>query len=148
MAAKAVTDAKETRQKYLLEFEAAVEDLQDILDAGNGTKRSLKNKLGLVKVSYDDVVGAHAKLVTLEKTPSDEVKKEWIKVNLWKPYKAVVKKAEEVIYKDVNEEEESKSEAAIQKTKLKLKFNSVESTIKAEIEELSTAVKDTTIWLN
>ena len=96
MAAKAVTDAKETRQKYLLEFEAAVEDLQDILDAGNGTKRSLKNKLGLVKVSYDDVVGAHAKLVTLEKTPSDEVKKEWIKVNLWKPYKAVVKKAEEV----------------------------------------------------
>ena len=104
MAAKAVTDAKERRQKYLLEFEAAVEDLQEILDAGNGTIRSLKNKLGIVKVSYDDVVGAHAKLVTLEKTPSDE--KEWIKVNLWKPYKAVVKKAEEVIYKDVNEEEE------------------------------------------
>ena len=38
MAAKAVTDAKETRQKYLLEFEAAVEDLQEILDVGNGTK--------------------------------------------------------------------------------------------------------------
>ena len=59
MAAKAVTDAKEIRQRYLLEFEAAVEDLQEILDAGNGTKRSLKNKLGLVKASYDDVVGAH-----------------------------------------------------------------------------------------
>ena len=63
MAAKAVTEAKERRQNYLLEFEAAVEDLQEILDAGNGTIRSL----GIVKVSYDDVVGAHAKLVTLEK---------------------------------------------------------------------------------
>ena len=65
--AKAVSDSKENRQKYLLEFEAAVEDLQDLLDAGNGTIRSLKNKLGIVKVTYDDVMGAHAKLVTLEK---------------------------------------------------------------------------------
>ena len=129
MAAKAVTEAKERRQNYLLEFEAAVEDLQEILDAGNGTIRSL----GIVKVSYDDVVGAHAKLVTLEKTPTDEVKKEWIKVNLWKPYKAVVKKADEVIYKDVNEEDESKSETATKRTKIKLKFNSLESIIKAEI---------------
>ena len=39
--AKAVNDARENRQKYLLEFEAAVEDLQDLLDAGNGTSRSL-----------------------------------------------------------------------------------------------------------
>ena len=45
MAAKAVTEAKERRQKYLLEFEAAVEDLQEILDVGNGTIRSLKNTL-------------------------------------------------------------------------------------------------------
>ena len=67
MTAIAVTEAKDRRQKYLLEFEAAVEDLQEILDAGNGTIRCLKNKLGIVKVSYDDVVGVHAKLVTLEK---------------------------------------------------------------------------------
>ena len=147
MAAKAVNEAKEKRQKYLLEFEAAVEDLQDILDAGNGTVRSLKNKLGVVKVAYDDVMGAHARLVTLEKTPSDEVKKEWIKVNLWKPYKAVVKKAEEVIYKDVNEEEEAKVEASVEKTKLKLKMNSMEAIIKAEIEGLGSAVSETTIWL-
>ena len=89
MATKAVSDAKEKRQKYLLEFEAAAEDLQEILEAGNGTSRSLKNKVEVLKVAYDEVMGAHAKLVTLEKTPSDEVKKEWIKVNLWKPYKAV-----------------------------------------------------------
>ena len=54
--AKAINDAKEMRQKHLLEFEAAVEDLQDLLDAGNGTIRSLKNKLGVVKVTYDDVM--------------------------------------------------------------------------------------------
>ena len=50
MAAKAVNEAKEKRQKYLLEFEAAVEELQDILDADNGTLRSLKNMLEVVKV--------------------------------------------------------------------------------------------------
>ena len=60
---------------------------------------------------------------------------------------AVVKRADEVIYKDVNEEDESKSETATKRTKIKLKFNSLESIIKAEIEGLSSAVRDTTIWL-
>ena len=69
------------------------------------------------------------------------------KLNRWKPYKAVVKRADEVIYKDVNEEDESKSETATKRTKIKLKFNSLESIIKAEIEGLSSAVRDTTIWL-
>ena len=55
------------------------------------------------------------------------------KLNRWKPYKAVVKRADEVIYKDVNEEDESKSETATKRTKIKLKFNSLESIIKAEI---------------
>ena len=67
-------------------------------------------------------------------------------MTLWKPYKAVVKRADEVIYKDVNEEDESKAETATKRTKIKLKFNSLESIIKAEIEGLSSAVRDTTIW--
>ena len=74
--AKTVTEAKELRQIFLLEFEAAVEDLQEIVEAGNGTIRCVKNKLKAVKDAYDEVMRAHAKLVTLEKTPSDETKKE------------------------------------------------------------------------
>ena len=45
----------------------------------------------------------------------------------------MVKRADEVIYKDVNEEDESKLETATKRTKIKLKFNSLESIIKAEI---------------
>ena len=52
--AKSVTDAKEFRQVFLLEFEAAVEDLQEMIDAGNGTNRNLRNKLKAVKEAYDE----------------------------------------------------------------------------------------------
>ena len=53
--AKSVTEAKELRQIFLLEFEAAVEDLQEMVDAGNGTNRNLRNKLKAVKEAYDEV---------------------------------------------------------------------------------------------
>ena len=114
--AKSVTEAKELRQVFLLEFEAAVEDLQEMIDAGSGTIRNLKNKLKAVKEAYDEVMRAHAKLVTLEKTPSDETKKEWIRVNLWKPYKDVARQAEDLIYKDVSQEDEEEADDSEKKS--------------------------------
>lgn len=145
--AKSVTDAKEFRQVFLLEFEAAVEDLQEMIDAGNGTNRNLRNKLKAVKEAYDEVMRAHAKLVTLEKTPSDETKKEWIRTNLWKPYKEVVRQAEDVIYKDVTQEDEEEAEASEKKAGLIVELTSMEAVIKAEIEGLQAAVGATNIWL-
>ena len=68
--AKTVSEAKELRQVFLMEFEAAVEDLQEMIDAGTGTIKTLKNSLGAVKDAYDEVMRSHAKLVTLEKTTS------------------------------------------------------------------------------
>ena len=145
--AKAVNDARENRQKYLLEFEAAVEDLQDLLDAGNGTSRSLKNKLEVVKATYDDVMGAHSKFVILDKTPSDENKKEWIRNNLWRPYREVLRQAEEVIYKDVSKEDEEVAEAAEKQAGQIIELTSMEAIIKAEIVGLEVAVGATNIWL-
>ena len=145
--AKSVTEAKELRQIFLLEFEAAVEDLQEMVDAGNGTNRNLKNKLKAVKEAYDEVMRAHAKLVTLEKTPSDETKQEWIRTNLWKPYKEVVRQAEEVIYKEVTQEDEEEAEASEKKAGLIVELTSMEAVIKAEIEGLKAAVGATNIWL-
>ena len=145
--AKTVSEAKELRQVFLLEFEAAVEDLQEMIDAGTGTIRTLKNSLGAVKDAYDEVMRSHAKLVTLEKTPSDETKKEWIKTNLWQPYKVVSRQAEEVIYKDVSQEDEEVAEATEKKSELKVELATIEAVIKAEIEGLQAAVRATNIWI-
>ena len=145
--AKTVSEAKELRQVFLLEFEAAVEDLQDTIDAGNGTIRTLKNMLRAVKEAYDEVMRAHARLVTLEKNPSDETKKEWIKTNLWKPYKVVQRQADELIHKDVTEEDEEEAEASVKKSEQSVELAAMEAVIKAEIEGLLSAVSATNIWL-
>ena len=59
----------------------------------------------------------------------------------------MVRKAEEVIYKDVNQEDEEEAEASEKKAGLMIELTSKEAVIKAEIEGLQAAVGGTNIWL-
>ena len=83
----------------------------------------------------------------LDKTPSDENKKEWIRNNLWRPYREVLRQAEEVIYKDVSKEDEEVAEAAGKQAGQIIELTSMEAIIKAEIVGLEVAVGATNIWL-
>ena len=59
----------------------------------------------------------------------------------------MVRKAEEIIYKDVNQEDEEEAEASEKKAGLMIELISKEAVIKAEIEGLQAAVGVTNIWL-
>ena len=85
--AKQISVAKQVRERALMEFHAASDDLEEELQKTPVNVRRIKSKLQLLKVSYDSVVIAQSEVVTLEKTSaSDEANRNWVKEKLRKPF--------------------------------------------------------------
>ena len=98
MASKSLGTAKQLREKMLLEFQTSCDDLEDEVGIKNPNERRLKNKICLLKGSYDRVLDAHASLIMLEKTSaSDEVNRNWVKVNLRQPFKKLIDAGEDLL---------------------------------------------------
>ena len=61
MAGKSLSNAKQQRDKFLLEFKAACSDLEDEINPSEGRPanvRRIKLKIGLVKTSHDECLMA------------------------------------------------------------------------------------------
>ena len=71
MAGKTLGAARELREKFLMEFQSACDDLEEEIEPPETKQpnvRKIKIKMNLVRTSYDDAVTAHAQVVTLGKT--------------------------------------------------------------------------------
>ena len=71
MAGKSLSNAKQQRDKFLLEFKAACSDLEDEIHpsgARTANVRRIKLKIGLVRFNYDECLGAQSQVYGLEKT--------------------------------------------------------------------------------
>ena len=96
--AKNLSAAKQGREKQLIEFQSACEDLEDELEKEPVNVRRVKTKLNLVKIAYDDVVMAQAEVVSLEKTSaSDDTNRSWIRDKVRKPFTTLKDRAEDLL---------------------------------------------------
>ena len=151
---KTIGAARQQRERSLMDFKAACEDLQEEIEplkSGTHNERRVKTKMKLVRSSYDDVMTAQAQLVSLEKTSgAEETNWNWMKTNVRKPFKDVIEKAEEVLIALIGEEDpEKETKALVDEAKRDAKCELVrfEATAKAMVEGLEKAVGETNIWL-
>ena len=152
--AKNLGVAKQQREKFLMEFQSACDDLEEEIIPSVGkqpNERRIKSKMSLVRSSYDEAINAQAQVVTLEKTSaSDEGNRNWVKVNLRQPFKKVIEAAEDVLATMGVEDdlvEETKVQVAQEKREAQFELATFEAKLKASIDSLSQAYSDTTIWL-
>ena len=151
---KNLSAAKQHREEKLCKFKLACEDLLDEIEP-SGTAdpnvRRIKGKIKLLDESYEDCQRAHAAFVYQEKTSmSDETNWTWVKVQLRKPYKDVMVKAEVLLANKQaldDPEEKAKEEIAAVKRKARREIAVLESDLKHLVEGLEQAVGETNIWL-
>ena len=155
MAGKTLGAARELREKFLMEFQSACDDLEEEIkppETKQPNVRKIKIKMNLVRTSYDDAVTAHAQVVTLEKTSaSDEVNRSWVKVNLRQPFKKVIEAAEDklgTLGADDDLEAETKVQVAQEKRDAQYELATFEAKLRASVGSLGQAISDTTIWLS
>ena len=155
MAGKTLTAARQQREKFLLEFQSACDDLEDETNPSDGkqpNERKLKNKMNLVRTSYDEAIEAHAGVITLEKTSaSDEVNRTWVKTNLRNPFKKLIEAAEDKLGQmgvEGDLEAEAKVQNVEEKREAQFGLATLEAQIAGKVESLSQAFSDTTIWLS
>ena len=151
MASKSLGTAKQLREKMLLEFQTSCDDLEDEVGIKNPNERRLKNKICLLKGSYDRVLDAHASLIMLEKTSaSDEVNRNWVKVNLRQPFKKLIDAGEDLLNTlgvEDDTEAEAKNQIAVKKRDAMCDMTTLEAKLKAGTDSLGQVVSDTSIWL-
>ena len=152
MTGKTAAAAKQQREKLLLEFQSACDDLQDEIDKpGGSNERRIKLKVGHVKSTYEDALDSHAGVITIEKTSaSDEVNRNWVRSNLRQPYVKVTEAAEDKLISmgAVDDEEtESRNQIAQQKSLISCELATLEARLKASVESMNGVLVDTTIWL-
>ena len=149
--AKQISVAKQGRERALMEFHAASDDLEEELQKTPVNVRRIKSKLQLLKVSYDSVVIAQSEVVTLEKTSaSDEANRNWVKEKLRKPFVSLSDRAEDVLEATGEAgdlEAQNKLEAEQEKKTAKLELSILEVNLTATIDGLQKAIDDTNIWL-
>ena len=152
--AKNLGVARQQREKFLMEFQSACDDLEEEIIPSGGkqpNERKIKGKMSLVRSSYDEAINAQAQVMTLEKTSaSDEGNRNWVKVNLRQPFKKVIEAAEEVLGTmgvEDDLEEETKVQVAQEKRDAQFELATFEAKLKASIDSLNQAYSDTTWWL-
>ena len=151
MANKTLGTAKQLREKMLLEFQSSCDDLEDEIGTKSPNERRLKNKISLLRGIYDKVLDAHANLIMLEKTSaSDEVNRNWVKVNLRQPFKKLIDAGENLL-NTLGAEDETEAEAkyqiTVKKRDAKCDLTTLEAKLKAGTDSLGQVVSDTSIWL-
>ena len=154
MAGKTLVAAKQQREKFLLEFQSACDDLEEETTPPGGRQpnvRKLKNKMSLVRSAYDDVLETHAEVITLEKTSaSDEVNRNWVKINLRNSFKKVIEAAEGLLdtLGEVGDiEAETKIKTAEVKRVTQFELATLEAKVTATVQSLTQVIEETTIWL-
>ena len=154
MSGKTLVAAKQQREKFLLEFQSACDDLEEETTPPGGRQpnvRKLKNKMSLVRSAYDDVLETHAEVITLEKTSaSDEVNRNWVKVNLRNSFKKVIEAAEgllDTLGEDGDIEAETKIKTAEVKRDTQFELATLEAKVTATVTSLTQVIEETTIWL-
>ena len=146
--------AKQYREEKLCKFKLACEDLLEEIEPSGSAEpnvRRIKGKIKLLDESYEECQGAHAAFVCLEKTSmSDETNWTWVKVQLRKPYREAMSKAETLLdSKNAldNPEEKAKEEISAAKRIARRDLAVLESDLKNLVEGLEQAVGETNIWL-
>ena len=151
---KNLGSAKQFREEKLCKFKLACEDLLEEIEPSGAAEpnvRRIKGKIKLLNESYEECQGAHAAFVCLEKTSmSDETNWTWVKLQLRKPYRDVMSKAEALLDTEnalENPEEKAKEEITAAKRIARRDLAVLESDLKNLVEGLEQAVGDTNIWL-
>ena len=107
-------------------------------------------KIKLLDESYEECQGAHASVVCLEQTSmSDETNWTWVKVQLRKPYRDIMSKAETLLESKSaleDPEEKAKKEISAAKRIASRELAVLESDLKNLVEGLEQAVGDTDTW--
>ena len=154
MSIKGLSDAKQQRDRFLLEFKAAYCDLEDeIKPSGERTVnvRRVKQKLRLVKASYDDCLQAQAHVFGLEKiSGAEESNWTWVDTNLRKPRNKILEEAEDVL-ESLSAGEDPDAESKAQMIELrrdaKLELSCFQVTLKDKIQGVKEAYESTSTWL-
>ena len=154
MAGKSLSNAKQQRDKFLLEFKAACSDLEDEIHpsgARTANVRRIKLKIGLVRFNYDECLGAQSQVYGLEKTSgAEENNWTWVDTNLRKPKNRILEEAEDVLEamsENDDPEAESKAQLVEEKMNTKLELSCFEATLRDRVNGVKEAYGDTNIWL-
>ena len=149
---KNLDTAKQYREEKLCKFKLACEDLLEEIEPSGAAEpnvRRIKGKIKLLNESYEESQGAHAAFVCLEKTSmSDKTNWTWVKLQLRKPYRDVMSKAEALLDSEnalENPEEKAKEEISAAKRIARRDLAVLESDLKNLVEGLEQAVGDTNI---
>ena len=150
---KNLATAKQCREEKLCKFKLACEDLHDEVEPSGTAEpnvRRIKGKIKLLDESYGECQGAHATVVCLEQTSmSDETNWTWVKVQLRKPYRDIMSKAETLLESKSaleDPEEKVKKEISAAKRIASRELAVLESDLKNLVEGLEQAVGDTDTW--
>ena len=154
MAGKSLSNAKQQRDKFLLEFKAACSDLGDEIRPSEGKSanvRRIKLKIGLLRTSYDECLNAQSQVYGLEKTSgAEESNWTWVDTNLRKPRNKFLEEAEDVLESmSANDDPEAESKAQLVEAKrnAKLELSCFEATLRDRVDGVKEAYGETNIWL-